>query len=187
MELLVSIAYGVSDKEIVGGPGSGWPISERYDVTAKPEGDLKLTYEELKPRMQQLLAQRFKFAVHRQTKDFQGYALVVAKGGSKLKASEPNPKAQGIIWARGIRQPSATMETLAAMLARPAGRPIVDKTGIQGTYNIDLSFMAVDDPKSELPSIFTAVQEQLGLKLENAKVPVEMLVIDHVEKTPSEN
>ena len=79
------------------------------------------------------------------------------------------------------------MAVLASMLTRPVGRPVVDKTGITGNYDIALNFAPEGSTDSTLPSIFTALQEQLGLKLEPQKVPVEMLVIDHLEKVPSEN
>jgi uncharacterized protein (TIGR03435 family) len=79
------------------------------------------------------------------------------------------------------------MESLASMLARPAHRPVVDKTGIKGNYEIDLRYAKDDAADSSLPSLFTALQEQLGLKLETQKIPVEMLVIDRVEKIPTEN
>ena len=79
------------------------------------------------------------------------------------------------------------MAILAGMLARPVGRPVVDKTGITGKYDITLNFAPEGSTDSTLPSIFTALQEQLGLKLEPQKVPVEILVIDHLEKMPSEN
>jgi uncharacterized protein (TIGR03435 family) len=73
------------------------------------------------------------------------------------------------------------------ILSRPAGGPIIDKTGVHGKYDINLSYAPANDPTSSLPSLFTALQEQLGLKLESQKVPVEYLVIDHVDRTPTEN
>ena len=179
------MAFGVDDNQLVGAPN--WFISERYDVTAKPEGDLSLTYEELAPRLQQLLAQRFKLAIHREMKDVQGYALVIAKGGPKLKQGTPGNSAGGAIFPGGLRNPNTSLDTFAAMLARPTGRPVVNKTGIAGNYDIDLRYAKDDAADSSLPSIFTALQEQLGLKLETQKVPVGMLVIDHVEKIPTEN
>lgn len=185
MELLISLAYGVSDSQIVGLPGR--IASERYDVTAKAEAGVSLTYEELKPRLQLLLEQRFKLAVHREVKDTQGYALVAAKSGPKLKKAGPGAEARGTIFVRGLRHPSASMDTLAGMLARPLHRPVVNKTGIEGNYNIVLNYSQEGTADSSLPSIFMALQEQLGLKLESLMVPVEMLVIDHVESVPTEN
>jgi uncharacterized protein (TIGR03435 family) len=185
MELLISLAFGVSDKQILGAPS--WLSSECFDVTAKAEDNVSLTYEQVKPRLQQLLVQRFKLAIHRETKDLQGYALVVAKGGPKLKESTPGAEPQGSILRGAVRNPSASMEHLASMLARPVGHPVVDKTGIKGSYDILLKYAPEGDATSSLPSIFTALQEQLGLKLETRKVPVEMLTIDHIERVPAEN
>jgi uncharacterized protein (TIGR03435 family) len=79
------------------------------------------------------------------------------------------------------------LDGLASMLAIATHRPVSNRSGIQGAYDFDLRFAAVSDPGSGLPDLFTAVQEQLGLKLEPAKVPVEMLVIDHVERVPTED
>jgi uncharacterized protein (TIGR03435 family) len=185
MELLISLAYGVSDSQIVGLPGK--IASERYDVTAKAEPGVSLTYEELNPRLQQLLEHRFKLTVHREMKDTQGYALVVAKSGPKLKKASAGAESRGMILPRGLRNPNASLDTLAGMLARPLHRPVVNKTGIEGNYNIVLNYAQEGATDSSLPSIFTALQEQMGLKLEPLMVPTEMLVIDHVESVPIEN
>jgi uncharacterized protein (TIGR03435 family) len=184
LEILIAMAFGVSSSQVVGGPG--WMGSERYDVTAKPEAEVSLTYEELKPRLQQLLAQRFKLAVHRETKDARGYALVTTKSGPKLKQAASDAQG-GFILPRGLRNPSATMDLLASMLARPLGCPVVNKTGIQGNFEIVLNYAPEGVAGSSLPSIFTAVREQLGLKLEAQTVPLETLVIDQVERVPAEN
>jgi len=184
MELLISLAYGVPDSQIVGLPGR--IASERYDVSAKAESGVSLPYEELKPRLPLLLEQRFKLAVHREMKDTQGYALVVAKSGPELNQASPGAKAGGMILARGLRNPTASMDTLAGMLARPLHRPVVNKTVIEGSYNIVHNDSQEGTADSSLPSIFTALEEQLGLKLESLMVPVEMLVIDHVESVPTE-
>lgn len=80
-----------------------------------------------------------------------------------------------------------TIDGLAGILAGPAGAAVIDKTGLTGSYDITLKYAPESDPNSSLPSIFTAIQEQLGLKLEPAKVPVGYLVIDHVDRVPAEN
>ncbi len=87
----------------------------------------------------------------------------------------------------GIRNSDLSIKALAGLLATPARGPVVDKTGLTGIYDIKLSFAPEGVPDSPLPSVFTAVQEQMGLKLEAQKVPVDMIVIDHVEKVPTEN
>lgn len=185
MEVLIEYAFGVDDKQI-SGENLGWIDSELFDVEAKPEGDAILSYEQVKPLLQNLLRQRFKLAFHREQKDFRGYGLMVAKSGSKLQASK-EPSSGVYILRDGLRGRGIPVTVLASMLARPVGQPVVDKTGITGNYNIVLNFAPEGSTDSTLPSIFTALQEQLGLKLEPQKVPVEMLAIDHLEKVPSEN
>jgi uncharacterized protein (TIGR03435 family) len=180
LELLIEIAFGVPDTQISGAPS--WLGSERYDVNAKAVDGVSLTYDQLKPRLQQLLVQRFKLATHRETKIFDGYALIVAKGGPKLQPTKGST-AQGIIYPSGLRIPNATMEGLASWLTGPTGRHVIDKIGIEGNYDIQLEYAPLGSDDTFLPSIFTAVQKQLGLKLEHQKVPVEILVIDHVERT----
>jgi len=184
LEYLIQLAFDVRGQQIAGKPG--WLSSELYDISAKPEGDGGLSYEQLKPLLQQLLMQRFHLAIHRETKNMPGYALVVAKGGPKLEASK-GTSGMGAIMADGLRAQNISMQGIAAMLWFPAGAPVIDKTGIMGTYDISLSFAPEGSADSALPSLFTAVQEQMGLKLEAQKVPVQMLVIDHVDKIPTDN
>lgn len=185
MALLIEMAFGVDENQIAGDK-LGWLNSELYDVEAKPEGDVSLSYEQLRPLLQKLLAQRFKLAVHHERKEVRGYALTIAKSGPRLQVSK-EVSSTGYILRDSIRSSSISMPTLAATLARPVGRPVIDKTGITGNYDIKLSFAPFEATNSSLPSIFTALQEQLGLRLESEKVPIEILVIDHLEKVPSEN
>jgi uncharacterized protein (TIGR03435 family) len=184
LEILIQLAFGLEQSQIV---GPDWINSERYDIAAKTEGGVSLTYEQMKPLVQRLLADRFKLTYHRETKETNGYALVAAKSGPKLQAAKPGASKGGNILRDGIQIQSATMKALASMLAIPLRQPVVDKTGIAGDYEIKLSFAPNDATDSTLPTLFTALQEQLGLRLESTKVPVEMLVIDHVEKVPTEN
>ena len=187
MMVLVEMAYGVNGNQISASPS--WFDSDLYDIAAKPEGDIGLSYEQMRPMLQQLLKQRFQLAVHREKKDVPGYVLVVAKSGPKLQAGKESSAGLYIL-QDGLQGPSMSMATLAGMLASPVGRPVIDKTGLTGNYDIKLSYapVAADaSTDSTLPSIFTAVQEQLGLKLEGQKVPVDFVVIDHAEKVPSDN
>ena len=180
---LVQLAYGVTYQQISGIDKLG---SEHYDLNVKAEDGVILTYEQLKPRMQRLLAERFKLAFHREEKTVDGYALVVARNGPKLKANA-GAREQGGIYPGGLRLSNLPLSGFATLLRSPAGRPVVDKTGISGNYDFTLNYARDGDVKSNLPSFFTALQEQLGLKLEPAKVPQEILVIEHVEKLPTEN
>ena len=184
LRILVQMAYAVDEKQISGQDLLG---SQQYDVAAKPEGGGTLTSERLKPMLVSLLAERFGLITHRETKTVSGYALGTAKGGSKLHASVASSQGKSAILRGRIIGQAAPMVVLASMLGRPLGVPVVDKTGIEGTYDVDLKFAAEDSTDSSLPSIFTAVQEQLGLKLESQKVPLKMLVIDHCRRVPTDN
>jgi uncharacterized protein (TIGR03435 family) len=185
LELLIAIAYRIDGKNILGKPE--WLDSALFDVAAKPEGDAGLSYDQLRPLLQQLLQQRFHLTVHRETKETSGYALVVAKDGTKLKANKEEPVGTAFIMLDELRGPNISMEVLAGLLSRPVDRPVVDRTALAGSYDITLHFAPENSTDSTLPSIFTAVQEQLGLKLVPQKVPVERLTIDHVDREPTDN
>lgn len=184
MKLLLGMAFGVSSNQI--SATMGWIDDQYYDVEAKPEGDSGLSYEQLQAPLRQLLVQRFQLAFHRESKEVSGYAMVVGKNGSRLEKGKDGP-ATGYILPDGLRGSAMSMRSLAAMLAISVGRPVVDRTGIAGNYDVDLKFAPNGATDSQLPSIFTALQEQFGLKLEPQKVSLEVVVIDHLEKTPSEN
>jgi uncharacterized protein (TIGR03435 family) len=185
LEILISLAYGVDSKYIQGDPD--WLGSQEYSIEAKVEGDKELTYEQMQPLFQHLLEERFHLVTHRVTKPTSGYALVVAKGGPKLTPAKEGVMPHGQILPNGVQAWHMDLGHFVQILVRPAGGPVVDKTGIQGSYDFKLSYAPANDPNSSLPSLFTALPEQLGLKLEFQKVPVEMLVIDHVDKIPTEN
>jgi uncharacterized protein (TIGR03435 family) len=181
LELLIELAFGMRDDQIQGAPG--WLASERYDVQAKAPDGVSLTYDQLHAPLQALLIQRFKLATHLGSKEVSGYALVLSKGGVTLKPGKPD-KSQPMILPNGVQAASISMAMLAGMLTRVAGRPVVDKTGLSGNYNVKLRYAPANDPNSSLPSVFTALQEQAGLKLEPAKVPYDVVIIDHVERVP---
>jgi uncharacterized protein (TIGR03435 family) len=185
LKLLIGIAYGVDGNRIEA--TADWMDSQHYSIEAKVDGDQSMTSRQMQPLIQRLLEERFQLKTHRNTKLVSGYALVVAKGGPKLQPGQEKPSTNGYILPNAIRSPSMSMAGLASMLSRPAGFPIIDKTGISGNYDIKLSYAPANNPDSSLPSLFTALQEQLGLKLEPAKVPVEYLVIDHAERIPTDN
>jgi uncharacterized protein (TIGR03435 family) len=184
LELLIELAFGVSDSQILSAPG--WLSSQRYDLSVVAKGDTRLTYERLQAPLRALLAERFQLATHRGSKDTQGYALVAAKSGTKLEAAK-SPASQPNILPKGLKAPGIPMAVLAGLLSRVTGRPVVDKTGLSGLYKIDLDYAPADGSDSSLPSVFTALQERLGLILEPEKVPVETLIIDRVERIPVEN
>lgn len=189
---LIAMAYRFDSRLILGGPA--WLDDQLYDLAAKlPPGALK---DRVPVMLQTLLAERFKLAVHRETKEQRVYFLVVGKSGPKLKEALA-PDDQGVQQLRGDRTPvqvvrggimghSMHIGALAASLAHVAGYQVVDHTGLTGVFDIDLKW-TLEDSKGNGPDLFTAIQEQLGLKLESGKAPVEMLMIDHAERIPSEN
>jgi len=183
LKLLVQMAYEVDEKQILREELLG---SEQYDVAARPDGGA-LTAERLRPMLVSLLAERFGLVTHRETRSVSGYALVVGKTGAKLRVSEASRAGQSATFRGRISGRGTDMAVLASMLGRPLGTPVVDKTGLKGRYDFDLSFAPPESADSSRPSIFTAVQEQLGLKLESKKVLVQMLVIDKCQRVPTEN
>lgn len=188
---LIEMAYRTKDYEIFGGPD--WTASGDvlYDIAAKAEGDKPPTMDQARRMLQTLLADRFQLKLHKEPKEISIYALVVNKTGPKLKQSATNAKFDMSLDMGPKSRMSATMSmaSLAGQLTNlVTERPVVDKTGLTGLYDFTLEWAPDDAPTdvTEGPSIFTAVQEQLGLKLESTKAPVEVLVIDHVER-PSAN
>ena len=179
-------AYAMGPNQILGGPD--WLDSDRWDITAKavqPVGDLMTM-------LQTLLAERFKLALHRESKPIEVYVLEVAKNGPKLEQGDGQGdntnSGRGDIVATNI-----TMDRLAELLARQMDLPVVNRTGLEGVFTLKLQWTPenagpepVDRAASDGPSIFTALQEQLGLGIHAQKEPVEVVVIDHVER-PSEN
>lgn len=202
VKMLIQHAYNVRDFQISGGPA--WLTSEHYDVVAKAEGDQQIRPEQLRLMVQALLADRFKLTFHRDTKELPIYALVVAKNGPKLQPSEAQGEEQRMMrMGRGqVTAQGVGIDMLANNLAQQLGRTVIDKTGLTGRYDLKLEWtpdisqpfgpkeFGPDGPPPAAdpggPSIFTALQEQLGLKLETQKGPVEIIVIDHIEKA-SEN
>jgi uncharacterized protein (TIGR03435 family) len=254
LDLLIANAYDVKTYQI---SGPSWMGGARFDVTAKvPEGATKEQYQVM---LQNLLADRFKLVAHKEKKQLPIYALMIGKGGPKLKESaaapadagepkgpppdpqamgrdgDPKPQAMGKdgfpkppAGARGmmamfnghgfrIQANQTTTTRITEMLADLLGRPVIDETALKAQYDFTLDFspegltmmrgvpmpmgpppggMAGGGPDSGReggreaesgPTIFSAVQEQLGLKLESRKGPVELIVVESVEKTPTEN
>lgn len=220
LNMLIQAAYGIKEDQIAGSPS--WADSVRYDIDAKVAGsdvpDLqKMKNEDRGVLLQPLLAERFKLAVHRETKVLPIYELVVAKNGPKLKEATPaDSSSDGIKSPNGVPRAGMMMmrpgqltgqgipmTSLANQLSRQLHRTVIDKTGLTRKYDVTLQW--TDDhsdsmfkgpdgspqradpaPDASGPSLFTAIQEQLGLKLQSTKGPVETIVIDHVEM-PSEN
>jgi uncharacterized protein (TIGR03435 family) len=184
LAVLVQMAFGTNPNQMV---IPGWAQGVKFDIAAKTGSEVPLTYEQMKPLMQKMLGDRFGMTYHRETREMQGYGMVAAKSGLKLMAARPGSSKVGEGRPGTIDLPNTTMKGLAGMLTAMLERPVADKTGAAGDYEVKLRFAPRDDAESALPSIFTALQEELGVKLEPAKVPVEVVVIDHLEKAPTEN
>jgi uncharacterized protein (TIGR03435 family) len=199
---LIVEAYGLRPFQVLGGPS--WMDSERYDVHAKVVDDSaddrvdKLVRDNAAssrkaaeimmargPRLQSLLVDRFGLKVHASSKEMSTYALAVGKNGSKLHSHPPTPYIVrvGLIQGQGV-----PINVLISNLSFDLGKVLVDKTGLTGYYDIDLEWTPDDAmaDDSSAPSLSTALQEQLGLKLESQKSQVQVLVVDHLER-PSPN
>jgi uncharacterized protein (TIGR03435 family) len=188
---LLTWAYSVRYEQLSGGPS--WTTDDHYDLIAKSEGDGELTLVQARLMMQSLLADRFQLQTHRETQDVPMYALVQARNGPKLKSISPDSTAGCRVStsAKGLRMECTvgSLEQLARQLTTSADRIVLDRTGLSGTYAFTLEWWPAKrtpPTDSDVPSIFDAVQEQLGLKLEPIRGPIEKLVIDRVEK-PTEN
>lgn len=187
---IILVAYNITARQLEGPMDA---FSERYDIAAK--ADHPLNANTMLRMLQSLLADRFKLAIHRETREVPVYALTVGKGGPKLKPSEAAAGPRTPAGAGGTEVASGhisfqgeSMADFAWALSRMAAigdRVVVDQTGLKGAYEFELRFER-ESPESLGPSIFEAVQEQLGLKLVSTRAPVEFLVVDHVEK-PGEN
>lgn len=187
VELLIRLAYNVDANQIVNQPG--WLKSRLFDVTAKPDAGVELSREELRPRLQNLLQQRFHLVTHRETKEIPGYALVVAKHGARLQPTKgaPFPGFRSNVNPGSLKGLNWSMTDLATYITSLIGEPVADQTGIPGRYDVSVDYAPDDAAGSNLPSLFTALQETLGLRLISRKVPVQMLVIDSVDETPTPN
>lgn len=195
---LISFAYGLHDRQITGGPA--WMESDKYDLEAKPDGEGQPSQAQWMTMVQKLLADRFKLTFHRDKKELSVYAIVVAKTGSKLTKSDGDPNGLPSLFFRGLGvlpARNATMTDFAGVMQTAVlDRPVVNQTGLSGRFDFVLTWTpdefqfgglgvkipAPADNAAAPPDLFTAVQQQLGLKIESTKAPVDVLVIDHVEK-----
>jgi uncharacterized protein (TIGR03435 family) len=199
LSILIKFAYDLHSRQIVGGPS--WLETDRYDVTGKPDKPGKPSLKQLNMMVQNLLADRFQLTFHRDKRELPVYAITIAKSGPKLIKNESDPNG---LWggagigARSLSLRNITMAEFASILQGAGSiveRPVVDQTGL-GSARYDLTLKwTPDEPQpgderradnAAPPDLFTAFQQQLGLKLESTKAPVDVLVIDRVEK-PSAN
>jgi bla regulator protein BlaR1 len=228
LEFLIRAAYRIEFNQIIGGPA--WINSDRFDIEAKPDAAVAEQLQKLNrddrnlatgQMIQGLLADRFKLAMHHETRELPEYVLVVAKNGPKIREATPGdtysnglklrdgtPGGPGLVQMSPghVAAQATTMDFFIHVLEQQLGTTVVDKTGLTGKYDIPLDWApdtsqpsvaggaspgpqgpgAPPSPDASGPSVFTAIEDQLGLKLESQKGPVDVLVIDHVEP-PSEN
>jgi len=199
---LIAFAYRVQVKQIVGAPD--WLNQDRYDLTGVPGGQDTPSMTQVGVMVQRLLEDRFKLKFHHETREMPAYVLTVAKNGPKLTP----PASPGPLPTIGFRPApngltlldlNGTLSAFASVLQiMVLDRPVVDQTGIAGRFDVQVTFTPDDyefkgqrmvppmDPASAAPSLFDAVQQQLGLKLSTQKAQVDVISIDHVEK-PSPN
>jgi len=183
---LCAWAYNLRYDQISGGPA--WANSDHFDLQAKAEGEGALASAQSRQMLQALLADRFRLKAHFETYEADVYLLVVGKGGPKLAPRAADATGGVVVHGttKGLRMEASqgTMDQIARQLSHTAGRPVIDRTGITGLYQYKLEWWpanVVPPADIETPSMFVAVQE-LGLKLESAKGPVQKFVIDSAEK-----
>jgi bla regulator protein blaR1 len=201
---LIQQAYGIKDFQISGGPG--WMGADPFDISTKPE-IATTNFDQIKLMLQSLLAERFQLVVRRDTKEVPVYTLVVDKNGPKFKEAteaDPNKPRVTIIRRGRLTAQGTDMRIFAGVLSGFLGRVVVDKTGLTGSYDVKLEWVPDENqvamfqtmgvpegfgapaPDWHGPSLFAALPEQLGLKLESQKGPVEIFTIERIER-PSEN
>jgi uncharacterized protein (TIGR03435 family) len=187
---LIRFAFGVKDYQISGSPG--WIDSERYDIAAKTDTPANPDFEGEKALIRGLLAERFALKTHVETRESTVYSLTIGRNGSKLVRHDNGTGTKARTTCGHITGGRVTTEVLATMLSRLLGHDVLDQTNLSGKYDFELDWTPDADPCREkvgspdAPSIFTAIQQQLGLKLDSGKGPVQILIIDHVEP-PSGN
>ena len=199
---LLAFAYNLTPKAVLGGPD--WVDSERWDIEARTPGEKRPNPEQQMNMLAKLLEERFAVAMHRETRVMSLYTLSVAKSGTRLKETElaldDDRPLINVVYADRVLLPArnATMAQFASLLQRSVlSRPVVDRTGLMGRFDFELEWTPDESQfggqgpaswqlEGIKPSLFAALQEQLGLRLEAGRGPVEVLVIDKVER-PSAN
>jgi len=195
---MMTFAFGLHPDQIVGGPQ--WLKTDRFDISAEPEGTGMPNDKQLRAALAKLLADRFNLTFHRDKKELSVYALTMLKPGHKLTKNDTDVGGLPGLFFRGLGVlpvRNATMSDFTGVMqAVVLDRPVVDQTGIQGRYDFTLTWTPDEtqfggrggqappaaDPANAPPGLFTAIQEQLGLKLESTKAPVEVVIIDRLEK-----
>ncbi len=192
LKAAIAWAYHVMDYQV---SGPDWMGFERFDIIAKAAEPANS--DQMREMMQALLAERFELAVHRQNKEMAAYVLVQGKNGTKLH--ESTTEGESSIQAERAKMSVTVQRTplsqLVDMLSAVLRAPVLDETGLKGRYDITVNVakyvpgerQAGDPPLDPMAMIMTALQEELGLKLESKKVALDLVIVDHAEKVPTEN
>jgi uncharacterized protein (TIGR03435 family) len=186
-------AYHVTEYQV---SGPDWLDSERFSIVAKSASPA--TEDQLQLMMQGLLTDRFKLAFHRQTKEFQVYVLAPGKNGTKLQESKTEGEAavQPQMDRMSVSVQRTPISQMIDMLTPVLGAPVIDETGLKGRYDVTVNLAKYASemqpggggaPPDPLSLVMSALEGELGLKLERRKIPLEVLVVDHAEKLPTEN
>jgi uncharacterized protein (TIGR03435 family) len=208
---MIWMAFDLQDYQL---SGPDWMPTTQFTVSAKiPPGTTRAQFRLM---LQNLLIDRFKMTFHHEKRQVNGFALIVAKGGPKFKEYVEEPSSNDdtplrpapmekdangfpkLVRVKGfsmaimndraaLHSGGGTMEEFAQSVSNQLRLPVTDATGLTGKYDVTLSWVADNSPDAPAPNIFQAVQEQLGLKLESKKITVDVLVVDHIEKAPTEN
>jgi uncharacterized protein (TIGR03435 family) len=191
------VAYDVQETQIAGGPS--WFATDKWDIEAKTDDRGMHSVEDTRAMLQNLLRDRFALQIHRETVQRPAYVLTIAKGGPKFKARDQGGQTNIQITGNSIRLERGELARMTQLLSAALGRPVVDRTGLDGLYDLSLQWDDAPIPEGgvlgrDVPaapgkdhgSIFTAIQDQLGLRLEPQKTQVEVIVVDRIER-PSQN
>lgn len=187
-------AYALTNNDQLSGPDWIKAKNIRFDIVAKAPADTPL--DQIRLMLRTLLTERFQLVLHREQKELSYVALIVGKKGAKLQEAIPDSDSSGNRYLMGrIFSNNISMTTLATLLSRFTGQTVLDMTGLKGAYDLKLEWAPENGPAgaaaasdaADGPSVFAAVEQQLGLKLDVRKGPVEIIVIDHAERVPIQN
>ena len=191
----IRFAYDIASDSQISGPDWIKSKTVRFVIVAQAPPDTNR--QDALRMLQTLLGERFKMTLHREKRELPFYALVVGKGGPKLHAAKPGEPYHGNVVPGSILHNQLPLSVLAMLLSRfELQRPVLNMTGLEGAFDVKMEWtperiQRIDRPEAKEPdsgpTLFTAIQEQLGLKLEARKGPVEVLVVDHADQVPTEN
>ena len=183
LSAIIRMAYGVMEFQLV---APDWTTRTRFDIEARPPAPY--TSAQRQTMLRNLLEERFKLAVHNEQRQVTGFDLLVAAGGHKLPMATGRT---GFFTARPglIDGPNRDVAALVSQLTSMVGAPVADRTGLTGRYDLRLEWTPDGGAAPAAPelSIFTAIREQMGLRLESSKVTIDVVVVDRVERVPTEN